>query len=112
MDMCKFMEIIDEQTGNGPAKRARTMTNWLSSGEKPAFVFGNNDEMAIGAIQALKASGVDLKEVVVVGWTPRTTRSRRCRPATSTLLFFRMARPSVKEPRCSARLARGEDVDA
>ena len=68
MDMCKFMQIIDEQTGEWSREKGQNlMTNWLSTGEKPAFVFGNNDEMAIGAVQALKASGVDMKDVVVVG---------------------------------------------
>ena len=68
MDMCKFMEITDEQTGKWSREEGQNlMTNWLSSGDKPDFVFGNNDEMAIGAIQAMKASGVDMQKVVVVG---------------------------------------------
>lgn len=68
MDMCKFMTIIDEQTGSWSRDKGQDlMTNWLSTGEKPDFVFGNNDEMAIGAIQAMKAVGIDMKDVVVVG---------------------------------------------
>ena len=43
------------------------MTNWLSSGEPFDFVIANNDEMAIGAIQAMKAAGVDMSTVVVGG---------------------------------------------
>ena len=32
MDMCKFMKIIDEQTGEwSREKRQNLMTNWLSS---------------------------------------------------------------------------------
>jgi inositol transport system substrate-binding protein len=30
-------------------------------------VFANNDEMAIGAIQALKAAGISMDDVIVVG---------------------------------------------
>jgi inositol transport system substrate-binding protein len=68
MDMCNFMSIIDEQTGGWSRDKGQSlMTNWLSTGAKPDFVFGNNDEMAIGAIQALKAAGIDMKDVVVVG---------------------------------------------
>ena len=43
------------------------MTNWISSGEPFDAVFGNNDEMAIGAIQAMKAAGIDMDDVVVGG---------------------------------------------
>jgi inositol transport system substrate-binding protein len=43
------------------------MTNWISSGVKFDAVVSNNDEMAIGAIQALKAAGVDMKKVIVGG---------------------------------------------
>lgn len=68
MDMCSFMEIIDEQEGRWSREEGQNlMTNWLSTGEVPDFVFGNNDEMAIGAIQALSAAGVPMEDVVVVG---------------------------------------------
>lgn len=43
------------------------MTNWLTTGEPFDVVFANNDEMAIGAIQALKASNIDMGDVVVTG---------------------------------------------
>jgi inositol transport system substrate-binding protein len=43
------------------------MTNWLSTGEPFDAVFANNDEMAIGAIQAMKASGIDMADVEVGG---------------------------------------------
>ena len=68
MDMCNFMEIIDEQTANWSRDEAQDlMTNWLSSGEVPDFVLANNDEMAIGAIQAMKAAGIDMADVQVGG---------------------------------------------
>ena len=68
MDMCKFMTIIDEQTANWSRDEAQDlMTNWLSSGEPFDFVLANNDEMAIGAIQAMKAAGIDMKDVQVGG---------------------------------------------
>ena len=43
------------------------MTNWLTAGIEFDAVISNNDEMAIGAIQALKAAGVDMDEVIVAG---------------------------------------------
>ncbi len=68
MDMCKFMTLIDEQTANWSRDEAQDlMTNWLSAGEDFDFVIANNDEMAIGAIQAMKAAGIDMADVEVGG---------------------------------------------
>src|SRR6056297_2125997 len=55
MDMCNFINIIDRQTAEWSRNEAQDqMTNWMSSGEPFDIVFANNDEMAIGAIQAMK----------------------------------------------------------
>jgi inositol transport system substrate-binding protein len=43
------------------------MTNWLSKGLKFDAIISNNDEMAIGALQAMKSAGVDTKAAVVGG---------------------------------------------
>ncbi len=68
MDMCNFITLIDKQTAEWSRDKAQDlMTNWLSAGEAFDVVFANNDEMAIGAIQAMKASGVDMGAVVVTG---------------------------------------------
>lgn len=68
MDMCNFITIIDRQTAEWSRDQASDlMTNWLSSGEPFDAVFANNDEMAIGAIQAMKSSGIDMAEVQVGG---------------------------------------------
>jgi inositol transport system substrate-binding protein len=60
--------ILDEQTSNWSRDEAQNlMTNWLSTGAPFDAVIANNDESAIGAIQALKAGGVDMASVVVAG---------------------------------------------
>jgi len=62
------LNIIDEQTGNWSRDQGQTlMTNWLTTGTAFDAVISNNDEMAIGAIQALKAGGVDMTTVIVGG---------------------------------------------
>ena len=62
------INIIDEQTANWSRDEAQNlMTNWLSIGTAFDAVIANNDEMAIGAIQALKAGGVDMKTMIVAG---------------------------------------------
>jgi inositol transport system substrate-binding protein len=65
---CKGVTIADEQ----PAAWQRTTamdltTNWITAGKPIDAIFANNDEMAIGAIQALKAVGKTSKDFIVVG---------------------------------------------
>ena len=43
------------------------MSNWIAKGVKFDAVVANNDEMAIGAIQALKAAGVARDSYVIGG---------------------------------------------
>lgn len=65
---CTGMEIIDKQVGNwNRTQGADLTTNWLTSGVEFDAIISNNDEMAIGAIQALKGAGVDMGKVVVAG---------------------------------------------
>jgi inositol transport system substrate-binding protein len=52
------MTVVKEQAGNWARdKGLAIMENWLQSGTKIDIVCANNDEMALGAIQALKAAG-------------------------------------------------------
>lgn len=67
-DECKGLTIVEEQTANwSRTQGADLMTNWLSAGLEFDAVIANNDEMAIGAIQALKAAGRSMDSVVVAG---------------------------------------------
>jgi inositol transport system substrate-binding protein len=62
------INVIDQQTANWSRDEAQNlMTNWISSGKPYDAVISNNDEMAIGAIQAMKAAGVDMKTMIVGG---------------------------------------------
>ena len=62
------LNIVDEQTANWSRDQAQSlMTNWISAGKPYDAVIANNDEMAIGAIQAMKAGGVDMKTMIVGG---------------------------------------------
>jgi inositol transport system substrate-binding protein len=62
------LNIIDEQTANWSRDEAQDlMTNWLSTNTPFDAVISNNDEMAIGAIQAMKAAGIDMATVIVGG---------------------------------------------
>jgi inositol transport system substrate-binding protein len=62
------VNIIDQQTANWSRDQAQSlMTNWLSTGAAFDGVLANNDEMAIGALQAIKAAGIDMASVSVSG---------------------------------------------
>jgi hypothetical protein len=62
------LNIIDQQTANWSRDQAQNlMTNWLSTASPFDAVIANNDEMAIGAIQAMNASGIAKEDVIVGG---------------------------------------------
>ncbi|KAA0694385.1 sugar ABC transporter substrate-binding protein [Neorhizobium sp. P12A] len=65
---CKGTTIADEQSALWQRTNAMDMTtNWITAGRPIDVVFANNDEMALGAVQALKASGMSMKDEVVIG---------------------------------------------
>jgi inositol transport system substrate-binding protein len=66
---CKVeVNVIDQQTANWSRDEAQNlMTNWLSTGAAFDGILANNDEMALGAIQAMKAAGIDMASVIVSG---------------------------------------------
>jgi inositol transport system substrate-binding protein len=52
------IKVVREQTGNWKRELGKTlMENWLASGQEINGVASNNDEMALGALQAIKAAG-------------------------------------------------------
>jgi inositol transport system substrate-binding protein len=64
---CHGIHVADKQSANWKrTEAADLMTNWLSAGLKPQAVVANNDEMAIGAIQALKRARL-LSGTIVAG---------------------------------------------
>ncbi|ACB96393.1 periplasmic binding protein/LacI transcriptional regulator [Beijerinckia indica subsp. indica ATCC 9039] len=65
---CKNIKIVDEKTANWMRTPAMDLvTNWISAGLDFNAVLANNDEMALGAVQALKASGRPMNSVVIAG---------------------------------------------
>lgn len=65
---CDGIEIVEEQTANWSRTEAQDlMRSWLTAGVAFDAVIANNDEMAIGAINAMRNSGVAMDEVIVAG---------------------------------------------
>ena len=107
------LEIIDEQTANWSRDEAQDlMTNWLSSAEEFDALIANNDEMAIGAIQAMKAAGISMDEVIVGGID--ATKDALASMSAGDLdvtVFQDAAGQGAGSLDAALRLARGEDVD-
>ncbi|WP_432454927.1 MULTISPECIES: sugar ABC transporter substrate-binding protein [unclassified Agarivorans] len=65
-DKPKF-KVVRKQTGLWQRTQGMSvMENWLNSGDKLDIILANNDDMALGAIQALQAAG-KLDDTLVVG---------------------------------------------
>ena len=65
---CSGLKIVQQQTAEwSRTKGSDLMTNWIAVGMQLYAVSANNDEMAIGAGQALKASGRSMDDVVIAG---------------------------------------------
>jgi inositol transport system substrate-binding protein len=64
---CHGIRVLDKQSANWKRTEATDlMSNWLSAGLRPQAVLANDDEMAIGAIQALKQARL-LSRTIVAG---------------------------------------------
>jgi ABC-type sugar transport system substrate-binding protein len=110
---CKFLKIIDQQAAGWSRNGAMDlMTNWLTAGEPFDAVFANNDEMAIGAIQAMKSTGVNMKDVVVVGVDATQDGLAAMKAGELDVTVFQNARGQAAGAVDAAlALARGEAVD-
>ena len=65
------IKIIKKDTANWSREEGLTlMENWLSTGDQIDAVASNNDDMALGAIQAIEAAGLLGK--IIVGGTDAT----------------------------------------
>ena len=93
---CKDATVAEEQSGAWQRTTAMDLTtNWITGGRPIDAIFANNDEMAIGAIQALTAPGISKDDVIVadidatedglaamepVTWMSRCSRTPCSRP--------------------------------
>ncbi|MBB5575806.1 sugar ABC transporter substrate-binding protein [Rhizobium paranaense] len=65
---CGGIKVLREQVGNwSRVDGADLVSNWLTSGLKFDAVIANNDEMALGAIAALKSAGGSTGKTLVAG---------------------------------------------
>ncbi len=113
-DECKGMKILDEQTAVwDPVKAQDLMSNWIAAGHKPAAVIANNDNMAIGAINAMKAAGWKMTDVVVGGVDATQEALAAMKAGDLDVTVFQDAAGQGKGAVDTAlKLVKGEKVDA
>ena len=113
-DACKGMKIIDEQTaGWDPVKAQDLMTNWIAAGKKPRAIIANNDNMALGAIKAMKAAGMSTKDIPVGGIDATQEALASMKAGDLNVTVFQDAAGQGKGAVDTAmKLVKGEKVDA
>ncbi|MBU2360905.1 MAG: sugar ABC transporter substrate-binding protein [Alphaproteobacteria bacterium] len=107
------LNIVDEQTANWSRDEAQNlMTNWLSTGESFDAVIANNDEMALGAIQALKAGNVAMDAVIVAGVDATQDALAAMQAGDQDVTVFQdAAGQGAGALDAALKLAKGETVD-
>ena len=110
---CSGMKVVAEQTANYDRTQAQNlMTNWLSKGMQFDAVVSNNDEMAVGALQAMKSAGVDTKKAVVGGVDATQDALASMKAGDLKVTVFQDAAGQGKGAVDTAlKLAKGEKVD-
>jgi inositol transport system substrate-binding protein len=110
---CRGIKIIAEQTGEWDRTKGQNlMTNWLSKGMQFDAVVSNNDEMAIGALQAMKSAGVDTKKAIVGGVDATQDALASMKAGDLKVTVFQDAAGQGKGAVDTAlQLAKGEKVD-
>lgn len=112
-DGCKDIKIVEKQTAEWSRTKGNDlMTNWLSAGTEFDAVVSNNDEMALGAIQALKAAGRPMDKVIVAGIDATADALAAMKAGDLDVSVFQSAAGQGKGALDAAvKLAKGEAVE-
>src|SRR5688572_9040648 len=106
------IKIIREDTGNWSRDQGLAlMENWLASGDQIDAVASNNDEMAIGAIQAIEAAG-KLGQILVGGVDASPDALQEMDKGRLDVTVFQNAKGQGEGGiQAAIALARGEKID-
>ncbi|MEZ4731026.1 MAG: sugar ABC transporter substrate-binding protein [Caldilineaceae bacterium] len=104
--------ITKEDTGNwSRAEGLALMENWLSTGDQIDAVASNNDEMAIGALQAIEAAG-KLGEIIVGGVDASPDALAEMEKGRLNVTVFQNAAGQGEGGiKAAIALARGEEIE-
>ncbi|MDP9839750.1 ribose transport system substrate-binding protein [Neorhizobium huautlense] len=107
------IEILEKQTANWNRTQAQDLvSSWMTAGLKFDAVIANNDEMAIGAAQALKAGGISMKDVVIAGIdaTPDGIAAMKAGDLDITV-FQNATKQGEVAVQTAVKMAAGEDTE-
>lgn len=104
------IKVLAEKTANWSRSEAMTvMENWLQAFDKIDAVVGENDEMALGARQAIEAKGLDIPTIGVDGITDALNAVEKGTLIAS--IFQDGAGQGSKALEIAVAKAKGENVD-
>lgn len=108
------MKIVEKQVGNFQRERGLDlMNNWLTAGIPIDAVAANNDEMAIGAIMAIRQAGIAPRKILVGGVDATPDALAEVEKGTLAVTVFQDARGQGRGALDAAiKLSRGEKVDS
>jgi inositol transport system substrate-binding protein len=108
------MKIVEKQVGNFQRERGLDlMNNWLTAGRAIDAVAANNDEMAIGAIMAIRQAGIAPGKILVGGVDATPDALAELAKGTLAVTVFQNARGQARGALDTAvKLARKEHVDS
>ena len=106
------IKIVAEQNGNWDRAKAMSITeNWIQSGIKFDAVIANNDEMAIGAIMALKDAKL-IAKVFVAGIDATPDALQFMKEGTLKATVFQNAKgQGAGSIEAAYKVAKGEKID-
>lgn len=108
---CKGVTIADEQSAAWTRTNAMDLTtNWITAGRPIDVVLANNDQMAIGAIQALKASGVSMDDVIGIDATQDALAAMTAGDLDVTI-FQNAKQQAASAVDAAVALAHGNSID-
>lgn len=86
---CPDVKVLEDQTANWSRAEAQTlMENWLTShAGQINGVIGQNDEMALGAIEAIKSAGLKTDDFAIAGIDGITDALRAVKDGTMTSIL-------------------------
>jgi len=110
---CSGMKVVQEQVANwGRVEGADLVSNWLTSGLKFDAVIANNDEMALGAVAAIKNSGGSTGNILVAGIDATPDALKAMRAGDLKVTVFQDAKGQGKGAIDTAlKAVKGETID-
>jgi inositol transport system substrate-binding protein len=106
------IKVVAEQVGNWDRAKGMQITeNWIQSGMQFDAVVSNNDEMAIGAIMALKDAGM-MDKVLVAGIDATPDALEYLKEGTLACTVFQNASgQGAGSVEAAYKVAKGEKID-